>query len=102
MDPTPGKFEMVKFEGRDDFGLWKYKLLGQLEIQGLGSVLKEEPMATSDEKGDGSEVKDVKVDRKEAEKDIRVKNLLGMCLSDTILRKIMDEPTALGMWKALE
>ena len=53
-------------------------------------------------KGDGSEVKDVKVDRKEAEKDIRVKNLLGMCLSDTILRKIMDEPTALGMWKALE
>ena len=50
MDPTPGKFEMVKFEGKDDFGLLKYKLLGQLEIQGLGSVLKEEPMATSDEK----------------------------------------------------
>ena len=102
MEPTLGKFEMQKFDGKGDFGLWKYKLLGQLEIQGLGSVLKEEMMTTGDEKGDGTEVKEVEIVPRAAEKDIRVKNLLGTCLSDTILRKIMHEPTALGMWKALE
>lgn len=40
MDPTPGKFEMEKFDGKGDFGLWKLKMIDQLEIQGLVSVLK--------------------------------------------------------------
>lgn len=102
MDPTPGKFQMDKFDGKGDFGLWKYKLLGQLEIQGLSSVLKEDSEPTSEDKSDDLDVKEAKVDPKAAEKDIRVKNLLGTCLSDTILRKIMHEPTALGMWRALE
>ena len=41
IDPTRGRFKMDKFDGKGDFGMWKYKLLGQLEIQGLGSVLQE-------------------------------------------------------------
>ncbi|CAN6999012.1 unnamed protein product, partial [Brassica rapa subsp. trilocularis] len=41
MDPTPGKFENEKFDGKEDFGLWKLKMLAQLEIQGLLSVLEE-------------------------------------------------------------
>ena len=97
MEPTPGKFEMEKFDGKGDFGLWKYKLLGQLEIQGLGSVLREEIGSVSGDQSDDTESKEVKVDPRAAEKDIRVKNLLGTCLSDTILRKIMHETTALGM-----
>ena len=35
-------------------------------------------------------------------KDTRVKNLMGTCLSDMILRKLMHEPTAYAMWKSLE
>ena len=97
MEPTPGKFEMEKFDGKGDFGLWKYKLLGQLEIQGLGSVLREEKGSVSGDQSDDIDTKEVKVDPRAAEKDIRVKNLLGTCLSDTILRKIMHETTALGM-----
>ncbi|CAA7023983.1 unnamed protein product [Microthlaspi erraticum] len=42
MEPTLGRFEMEKFTGKEDFGMWKYKLLGQLEIQGLASVLDED------------------------------------------------------------
>lgn len=42
MDPTRGKFEIEKFDGKGDFGLWKFKMLAQLEIQGLLSALKEE------------------------------------------------------------
>uniref|UniRef100_A0A1J3ED55 Uncharacterized protein n=1 Tax=Noccaea caerulescens TaxID=107243 RepID=A0A1J3ED55_NOCCA len=41
MDPTPGRFEMDKFDGRGNFGMWEYKLMGQLEIQGLSEVLKD-------------------------------------------------------------
>lgn len=50
MDPTPGRLEMEKFNGKGNFGLWKYKLLGQLEIQGLGSVLRKESTSTSETK----------------------------------------------------
>ena len=35
MDPTRGKFEIKKFDRKGDFGLWKFKILAQLEIQGL-------------------------------------------------------------------
>ncbi|KAL0756048.1 hypothetical protein Bca101_093716 [Brassica carinata] len=101
MDPTRGKFEIEKFDGKGDFGLWKFKMLAQLEIQGLLSVLKEEVTSTSvDEKQ--AEEEDVKKEPKKAEKDLRVRSLLSICLSDVILRKIMNEPTTLGMWKALE
>ncbi|CAA7014375.1 unnamed protein product [Microthlaspi erraticum] len=101
MDPTPGRFEMDKFDGKGDFGMWKYKLLGQLEIQGLSEVLQDGATLyrKSEKQEEGSEpvLDPIKVAR-----NVRVKNLLGSCLSDVILRKIMHEETALGMWKALE
>lgn len=100
MDPTPGKFEVIKFDGKGDFGLWKFKMLAQLEIQGLLSVLEEG--ATTSDSTKTVEVADVKIDLKKSEKDLRVRSLFSTCLSDVILRKIMHETTALGMWKALE
>lgn len=100
MEPTPGKFEVQKFDGKRDFGLWKFKILAQLEIQGLLSVLDEEDSASDPGKSDIDV--DVKVDKKKPEKDLRVRSLFSVCLSDVILRKIMHETTALGMWKALE
>ena len=101
IDPTRGRFEMDKFDGKGDFGMWKYKLLGQLEIQGLGSVLQEGSTLykTSEKLEEGA---DPVLDPAKVAKDTRVKNLMGTCLSDMILRKVMHEPTALAMWKALE
>ncbi|CAA7036546.1 unnamed protein product [Microthlaspi erraticum] len=101
MEPTLGRFEMEKFTGKEDFGMWKYKLLGQLEIQGLASVLDEDFSieSTSEKQEEGS---DPRKDPKKAAMDLRVRNLLGTCLSDVILRKVMDKPTSLEMWRALE
>ena len=99
MKATSRKFEVEKFDGKDNFGLWKYKMLCQLEIVDLGSVLKEETPSTDVE---GEEQKDTKPDPKEQDRKLRTKNLISMCLSDFILRKVMHEPTALAMWKALE
>ena len=101
MEPTPGKFEVVKFDGKGDFGLWKFKMMAQLEIQGLLSVLTEE-IESKTEEGKIEEGEEVKKDLKKSEKDLRVRNLFSTCLSDVILRKIMSETMALGMWKALE
>lgn len=101
MDPTRGKFEIEKFDGKGDFGLWKFKMLAQLEIQGLLTVLHEVEPSESD-KDKQEEGKEVKKDLRKAEKDLRVRSLFSTCLSDVILRKIMNETTALGMWKELE
>lgn len=75
MEPTRGKFEIAKFDGKGDFGLWKFMMLAQLEIQGLLSVLEEETPTTSDlgKQVDGD---DVMFDKKRSEKDLRVKSLL--------------------------
>ncbi|KAL0855929.1 hypothetical protein Bca101_061082 [Brassica carinata] len=75
-------------------------MMVQLEIQGLLSVLKEKKASTSDG-GKSEEGVDVKKDPKKAERNLRVRSLFSTCLSDVILRKIMDKTTALGMWKAL-
>lgn len=101
LDPTRGRFEMDKFDGKGNFGMWKYKLLGQLEIQGLALALDENATLYKDseklEEGAEPVLDPVKV-----AKDTRVKNLTGTCLSDMILRKVMNDRTAYGMWKALE
>lgn len=101
MDPTRGKFEIEKFDGKGDFGLWKFKMLAQLEIQSLVSVLQEGESSETD-KGKQEEDTEAKKDLRKAEKDLRVWSLFSTCLSDVILRKIMNETTALGMWRALE
>lgn len=40
IEPTLERFEMKKLDGKDDFGIQKYKMMGYLEIQGLFLVLK--------------------------------------------------------------
>ena len=101
MERTHGKFEMDKFDGKGDFGMWKYKMMAQLEIQGLLAVIQDDFVvsSTSEKQEEGEKPK---VDQKKYDKDLRVRSLLCTCLSDSILRKIMHEQTALSMWKSLE
>lgn len=105
MEPTQGRFEVEKFDGEGDFTLWKHKILVQLEILGLDSVLQ--PEAVTDPKGkeiqeEGAEHEVKKRDPKWLEKDRKVRNLLSMSLADLVLRKVIKEPTAHDMWAALE
>ena len=98
------KFKMEKFDGKGDFGMWKFKMLMQLELQGLGKVLQAESSEGSSEKDDD----DLKLKAKEEpdpkpkEKDTRVRNLICSSLTNIVLRKVMKEQTAMGVWKALE
>ncbi|ESQ45854.1 hypothetical protein EUTSA_v10011059mg [Eutrema salsugineum] len=81
---------MDKFDGKGDFGMWKYKMMGQLDIQGFLPVIEEGIMIYTTQEPKKDEPKN------------KVRSLLGTCLSDQILRKIMHETIALGQWNALE
>ena len=72
------KFEMEKFDGKGDFGMWKFKMLMQLELQGLGKVLQGESCEGSSEKDDvDSKVQTrEEPDPKPKEKDTRARNLI--------------------------
>ena len=82
-------------------------MLCALEILGLDSVLEEEvikpedPAKVDDDSKPEADAKS-EVDPKRAAKDKRVRSLIKMSLSDQIIRKVMKEETALGIWKALE
>lgn len=101
MEPVKAKFDIEKFDGKGDFGLWKYKMLCQLEILGLDKCLQESKPDESGNDTDGKGV-DIKPEPVSEEKDRRCKNLICMSVNDTILRKIRKQPTALAVWKALE
>ena len=95
-----GKFKVEKFDGKGDFGLWKYKMLMQLELLGLDSTIQEVTVTASDtDKAKDEELPEVKIDPL---KDKKAKNLICMSLGNLVLRKVMKETTALGVWKALE
>lgn len=86
MEPIKGKFDVEKFDGKGDFGLWKYKMLCQLEILGLDKCLVESKPESSEKDTDGKGV-DAKPELLSEEKDRRCKNLICMSVNDTILRR---------------
>ena len=69
-------------------------------------VLEEEKSSNSvkgkEKEGEVTEARSYPVDLLKKEKDKRAKNLICSSLSNMILRKVMKETTALGVWKALK
>ena len=101
MEPTQGRVKVEKFDGSGDFGIWKHKMLCAPDILGLDSVL-EENTESADEGEKVEPSTEAKVDPMKSMKDKRVRSLIQMSLSDQIIRKVMKETSALGIWKALE
>ena len=95
---------MEKFDGSSDFRMWKFKMLMQLELQGLGNVINEEVVKdTKVEEDSSAKTEEVaKKDPLAKEKDTRARNLIGSSLTNMVLRKVMKETIAFGVWKALE
>lgn len=85
---TGTMFDIEKFDGKNDSGLWQVKMKDLLEQQGLAATLKELPAATI--------VACDNVIQKKAY------SALILCLGDRVLREITKETTAAGIWKMLE
>lgn len=113
MEQNIGKFNMAKFNGKGDFGLWKYKMINQLELLGLDSCLQEEPSTYTSDPGDPSDTEkgiarillEFKVENDQGkgkqdklDKDKVARNLNCMSLEDPVLRKVMKEITPIAVW----
>ena len=85
------KSDIEKFDGKNDFILWKIKMEAHLGNLGLDEALKGESKMseslTSDQKQEILK---------------KAKNAIILSLSDQILRKVVKEPSAAGMWLKLE
>ena len=85
------RFEIEKFNGRNNFEIWKVKMHDLLVQQGVAKALlgkSKQPFAMTDD--EWSDIDD------RALSDIR------LCLADDVLFNIMSEKITVGLWKKLE
>ncbi|GKF04732.1 hypothetical protein Tco_0035400, partial [Tanacetum coccineum] len=85
---TGTKFEIDKFNGKNDYGLWQVRMKALLEQQGLVAALEVLPVATIMEY-------DNLIQKK-------AYNTLILCLGDRVLWEITKDTTAAKILKKLE
>jgi cell division cycle protein 20 (cofactor of APC complex) len=85
------KFDVEKFNGMNDFNLWRIRLHNLLVQQGLFKVLK------------GIDCLPKRMDDKD-KKNIMEQALsaIQLCLSNEVMRKVIEETTIIGLWIKLE
>ena len=84
------KFDLEKFNGSNDFTLWKVKMRALLVQQGCAAALE----------GEDKLPKDMK---EEVKRDVLAKahSAILLCLTDEVLREVVDQTTAAGLWEKL-
>ena len=79
------KIDLEKFNGKNDFNMWKIKMEALLITQGLGDAI--EPFS----KIEGKEVSSFKAPEKVAEIDKKAKSIIILSLGDTVIREVAKE-----------
>ena len=88
---STAKFDIEKFNGKNDFYLWREKMKAHLGNMGLDEALKgEEKMSESLDKSKREDILK------------KARNTIVLSLEDEILRKVIREETAVAMWNKLE
>ena len=85
------KFEIKKFNGKENLGLWQKKVKTLLLQQGLHKTLQgksAKPVSSSNEDWE--------------EMDLKVASTIQLCLADEVMYNVMDEETTIGLWSRLE
>ena len=91
------RFEAEKFNGKNDYGLWKMKMKALLIQQGLASALQ-----AKDPEEKGKEPLDEKAKQWQEEVSMKAHSAVILCLGDKVLREVQDETTAGGILKKLD
>ncbi|RVW57769.1 Retrovirus-related Pol polyprotein from transposon TNT 1-94 [Vitis vinifera] len=85
------KFEVEKFNGSNDFTLWKLKMKALLVQQKCAQAIE------------GEEALPVGLTAAEKEEVVsRAHSAILLSLADEVLREVADETTAVGLWRKLE
>ena len=88
---TTTKFEVEKFDGKNNYMLWKMRVTTLLVKEGTHKALL------------GAEKKSSKVeDDKWMDLDVPAKTTIILCLSDEVLYNVMNAKTTAGLWCKLE
>ncbi|KAH9782190.1 Integrase catalytic domain-containing protein [Citrus sinensis] len=93
---TAPKVDLEKFNGKNDFNMWKVKMEALLITQGLGEAL--EP-TTKKEGYEGSSSKSPEI---AAEIDKKARSTIILSLSDSVIREVAKERTVAELWTKLE
>ncbi|KAL8552053.1 hypothetical protein ACS0TY_000932 [Phlomoides rotata] len=88
------RFDIEKFSGKSDFGLWRIKMKALLVHQGLADALKDD--SSSDEEESSS------TQAERAKMMEKAHSAIILCLGDKALREVSKESTARGVWDKLE
>uniref|UniRef100_A0A803Q0E8 Integrase catalytic domain-containing protein n=1 Tax=Cannabis sativa TaxID=3483 RepID=A0A803Q0E8_CANSA len=83
------RFEVDKFNGTNDFSLWRFKIKAFLVYQGIHEALDEEPMKLIEDQ------------KKKLEIELKAHSAILLNLGDEILREVSGEEKALGLWNKL-
>lgn len=86
---STSRFEMEKFDGRNDFNLWIEKMIAHLGNLSLDEALNGESKMPNTITNKGEILK-------------KTRNTIVLSLSDQILRKVIKEKSACDMWNKLE
>ena len=92
---TP-KIDLEKFNGKNDFNMWKIKMEALLITQSLGDALK--PVC----KKEGKEVSSSKTAKEVAEVDKKARSIVILSLGDAVIREVAKEKTIASLWTKLE
>ncbi|KAK8951459.1 hypothetical protein KSP39_PZI004612 [Platanthera zijinensis] len=84
------KFEISKYDGKIDFGLWQKRIKAVLVQQGLHKTLL------------GKEKSGVKKDEEWEELDLKAINTIKLSLADVVMYNVVDADTTVDLWKKLE
>ncbi|WVZ11959.1 hypothetical protein V8G54_016489 [Vigna mungo] len=85
------KFDVEKFNGANDFGLWKIKMEAILIQQGCNEALKGE-----------SRMSDAMTQEEKKKMGDKARSAIILCLGDKVLREVAKEKTAAEIWAKLE
>ncbi|KAH9722896.1 Integrase catalytic domain-containing protein [Citrus sinensis] len=90
------KIDLEKFNGKNDFNMWKVKMEALLVTQGLGDAIQ--PVT----KREGKEYSTSKTPEQVAEIDRKARGTIILSLADSVIREVAKEPTVAGLWAKLE
>lgn len=90
------KFDIEKFDGRINFGLWQVQVRDILIQSGLHKALKGKPEAGSSD--DSSSKRDEEWD----DLDLRAASAIRLSLAKNVLANVHGIATAKGLWEKLE
>ena len=103
-----GRFEIEKFDGKINFGLWQVQVKDILIQHGLHKALKGRSIPVASESSKDKEPekdkskKSVMSDDEWEELDMRAASLIRLCLAKNVLANIQGTTSAKELWERLE